>query len=277
MPTYWYAYRDCIPRSGDTEELLKWKEFNRRIVASEKPYFMTYVYPPLRTKYNTYVQNTDNKAACVYAGYGIFSVDDLESYDQKTDDMNSFIEYYYKNMPTGNSPCVINKICWLAEKEFPSFSKTKACTTSFDFEKLKSHVPYSRATFNKIHDLYLEYESRMGGMLNENTQEKFQRYSESDEKVTMLNIFRSRCFEICSNEDELCDVILDMCYTRNAMKSFVWDIVGETIVRNLMRRNGNKYHVPVSDAVDSTDGFIFGGKKMTMIEVVMQDDEPDNT
>ena len=52
MPKYWYSYRECIPRENDTQEEARQKEFNRKIVASEKPYFMKYVYPALKSKYN---------------------------------------------------------------------------------------------------------------------------------------------------------------------------------------------------------------------------------
>ena len=50
MPEYWYSVRDNMPEENDTEDDLKEKEFNLKITAANKPYFMTYVYPKLKNK-----------------------------------------------------------------------------------------------------------------------------------------------------------------------------------------------------------------------------------
>ena len=33
-----------------------------------------------------------------------------------------------------------------------------------------------------------------------------------------------KCVEICPNEDELCNIVLDICYTTNNSKQFAWDV-----------------------------------------------------
>ena len=50
MPSYWYSIRDNMPADEDDEETRKRKEFNKKIAAANKPYFMTYVYPALKAR-----------------------------------------------------------------------------------------------------------------------------------------------------------------------------------------------------------------------------------
>ena len=48
MPRYWHD-RHVVGRMEDGDD----KEFQRRIVADRKPYFMRYIYPDLMKEYNT--------------------------------------------------------------------------------------------------------------------------------------------------------------------------------------------------------------------------------
>ena len=53
MPSNWYTLRDNMVNEDDDAEIAEQKEFNLKITAAKKPYFMTYVYPRLRTENNT--------------------------------------------------------------------------------------------------------------------------------------------------------------------------------------------------------------------------------
>lgn len=41
----------------------------------------------------------------------------------------------------------------------------------------------------------------------------------------------------CPNEEELCDILIDICYATTKSKQFVWDMCGNHIVENLLKKN----------------------------------------
>lgn len=267
MPSYWYSYRDCMPKDGDDSQALDTKAFNRRIVASNKPYFMTYVYPSLKTKNNRYLKNNKGKAIRLFSGYGIRGLDDLYAYEPKTPEMVEYIKYYELHMTTGNHPCVVNRICWLAEKEFRSFSNVKSPNASFDYRIMKCNVPYSRMVYNEIGKLYKEYRRRMDTIHGKLNLGKAEKNIDFDERAMFIAQFKRDCAVICTNEEELCDIVLDMCYQNEGMKAFAWDVSGEVIVRNLLKRNGGTIHFPT--VVESGGEFEFGGKKLAMCKATI--------
>lgn len=274
MPSYWYTYRDCMPRDGDDASTIEKKEFNRRIVASNKPYFMTYVYPQLRSKYNTYVKSGDNKAVRLFSDYGIRSVEDLRRYEPKTKRMTEFLDYYERNMPTGNNPCTVNRICWLAEKEIGTASKKALIGSGFDYSILKCGVPYSRELYNKVANLYQDYRVMMSRAQNKAREEKASKYIDVDEHRIFVELFRKECAEVCTNEEELCDIVIDMCYETEGMKAFAWDVAGDVIVRNLLKRNNGVVRFPMRTD-DACAEFTFAGNGFTM-QAIEVEYEPDN-
>lgn len=262
MPTYWYSYRDTIVRDEDTDEVIEKKNFNRKIVADTKPYFMTYVYPSLKTKNNKYLKNCRGKAIRLFSSYGIRSIEDLYAYEPKTQEMIDFIAHYESHMEVGNNACVINRICWLAEEELRSFSKMKIGKPSFDYSVMKSNVPYSEKAYREIFNLAKEYKLRMMYVQKKLATDKAEKYINTSERSAFVSWFKKEAEKICPNEDELCDIILDVCYKSDGMKSMAWDICGDVILRNLLSKNGNNISYPVF--VDGKGDFTFGGRNFVM-------------
>lgn len=260
MPAAWYSYRDCIVRDGDDANTSATKDFNKSIVASEKPYFMMYVYPALKSKYNEYIKSNRYKAIRMFIDYDIRSIDDLRMYEPKTEEMINFLEHYERHMVVGNNPCVVNRMCWMAEKEFPSFSGLKSKKLAFDYEILKSDAVYSSKIYNEIYRLYLDFQRHFTDKLKDISSDKSEKYIDYDNKSAFFEWYKKECFEICSNEKELCNILLDICYQHEGSKSFVWEICGETIVDNLLNRNGNQFHYPM--IVHGDAEFSFAGNQM---------------
>ena len=111
---------------------------------------MIYVYPELRTRYNQYIKNNDRGATRRFQKYGINSIADLYQYENKSEAMEDFLMYYERNIPTGNNPCVVNRICWLAEKECQGFTNQKSQLPSFDYTILKSNVGYAKRLYEQV-------------------------------------------------------------------------------------------------------------------------------
>ena len=62
MPKSWYDRSANRITDEMTEEEIERCEFNMRILADKKPYFMRYIYPDVMTEYNDYIKNTNRKA-----------------------------------------------------------------------------------------------------------------------------------------------------------------------------------------------------------------------
>ena len=273
MPEYWYSIRDNLPKDGDDADTLKRKEFDLRISAAHKPYFMTYVYPRLRTRNRQYMSNNDYGAVMRFGEYGIDSISDLYSYSPKTPEMVDYLYHYEDNVTVGYNPCVVNRICWIFEKRFNNYLRKEPPAAHFDSNSLKSGEQYSRANYDSILKLHKEYQNRIINIQSNASAEK----DDNDLSVRMqfdilAREFRRECEQICPNENELCDIIIDICYSKEGSKQFVWDMCGETIVTNLLKKFDGIYHYPQHTDDDEYD-FTYCGERFVMVEGKMEDDD----
>ena len=118
MPESWYSVRAI-----DKEDT-----FNNRIVAPNKPYFMIYVYPQLKKKYNEYIRNSNQNAVRRFRRYKIKNVAGLYELNSKDQEVLDFIRFYEKKMPVGNNPCGVNRISWFAERAFKGIREKRVKT-----------------------------------------------------------------------------------------------------------------------------------------------------
>ena len=261
MPKSWYSLRECIDREGDSQEVSEKKKFNRRIVAACKPYFMIYVYPNLKKKYKTYVQNCDKQTQIEFQ---MNSLEELYDHEPKTEEMNEFIRFYQKLMPVGNNACVVNRISKLFEKHFSSYSLYKTGQPEFDYTILKSNVSYSKTVYAEITNIYKNYLLHMDELQARRRNERVDVDFGWVERQRFIEEFKRKCYEVCTNEDELCDIILDICYRSEGKKQFAWDIVGDVMLNNLLRKNNHTIHYPKH--VDSGGDFTYCGEEFVVCE-----------
>lgn len=240
MPKYWYDKTLLRPMETDSEDELAAKEFNARIAADKKPYFMKYVYPDLMAEYNKYIKDTDKKCIREFKMH----MAELIQKENKTVDEQNFVDYYEKLMPVGNNPCVVNRICRIFEEHFKDFLKLRCKSSDFDYQILKSGLDYNKNDYNKIAKIYENYteETRIFNQFIK--AERTEKDEAALNRLIMLNQFKSECEKICPNAKELCDIILDLTYKTSKSKQFAWDICSDTIIDNLLKKNGNIIHYP---------------------------------
>jgi len=258
MPPYWYSKRD-IPDDDS-------RSMNERIVAPHKPYFMVYVYPALRTKLRRYIQNNEYKIICKFRKYDIKNLEELKNYTPLTKEMQDFIDYYEYGISVGFNDCAVNRLCRVIEREFSSNINTTKDNAGFDYKILKCGTEYSKADFNAISKLLIRFNQDRDAYFQKVKRgdiEDDSEYSEED----FANRFRSEAEKICSNEQELCDIVLDLCYTTEKSKQFAWSVAGDVIVKNLMRRHNNKLSFPVIGG----DEFEYGGEMFSMMTIKVGD------
>lgn len=271
MPEYWYNIRDNIVRDGDSQEEIEKKEFNRKITAAYKPYFMTYVYPALKKKNNTYIKNNDYGVIIRFRKYGVSSIKDLLAYEQKTPEMMDYIDYYKRYTPVGNNPCVVNRICWLFEKVFKDKMVFVQKNTNFDYHILKSGVEYSKKNYAEILGVYKDYQKQLDSHQKKARTEKIDEFDCWQQRRNFIVRFKQRCEEICTNEDELCDIVLDICYRTEKTKQFAWDVCGAVMLKNLLNKNDRTIHYPMRSC--TVGDFEYCGEQFIMCEKVIANED----
>lgn len=239
MPRLWYDRHAANKSEGDAK-------FQRSIVADKKPYFMRYIYPMLSKQYNTYIKNTDKNALREFQ----MTVAELKAIPENdlTERQAEFLKYYKYRMPVGMNACVMNKICWRFEDEFDGHIGKHNSAIKFDYSIMRSEEEYTTKQYNSIKRLYEDYNKRL---VNYAIFADYERIDDCDSFATlsvMNDEFRKECYKICPNASMLCNIILDICYTRSSTKRFAWNMCGSEIIHNLLIKNDNKISYPTLDS-----------------------------
>lgn len=268
MPKDWYDPIACKIKDDDDEETIRHKEFYSRIIADRKPYFMTYVYPRLRTENNNYISNNNSGAIRRFGQYGIMSVDDLARYEDKTPEMENYYHFYQKLLPVENSPCVVNRISRLFESEFKNYlsriSKLvrEIPDLQFDYRIYKTDAAYSKGTYARVLDIYNEYNRRVQKYQQRKRTEKLDRFDNWIQHQALIDYFKSECFKVCPNGEELANIVLDICYTKESSKQFAWDVCGSIFVETILRNNDNVVQYP--ECIEDEGDFTYFGRNFKM-------------
>ena len=85
----------------------------------------------------------------------------------------------------------------------------------------------------QIEDLCKKYVNRIA--IYKATEENENTDIESKVKISKQTIsyFKDLIIDICPNDDERLDIVLDLCYGKNSNKKFCWDMVGDLIIKRL--------------------------------------------
>lgn len=251
MPKYWYT--KIKPK--EDKELTEEDEFNNRICVDKKPYFMQYIYPDVHKSYSAFIKETENKCNQIYG----ITFDELQALDELTDDQVEFIERYYRLLPVNDNGCVMNRLCHMVEDEFKGYTSKLKSDGKFDYTIMKSTGNYNQRLYLEILKVYDEYTAeKINIAKNKNS------YNISREDFTeSINLnkekFKEKCNRICPNHVDLCNIVLDICYTNKNSKAFAWEMCGDQIIRNLLDKNNNqiKYLVKSESGDIEFNGYKF--------------------
>lgn len=244
MPRAWHDRHTVNKIEDDTK-----RDFYRAIVADRKPYFMRYIYPALMKQYHTFIKNTDRNALREFQ----MKVDEMKRlpYEKLTDRQRDFLRYFDYRMPVGVGDCVMNKICRRFEDEFDGYIVKHNASVRFDYTIMRSDADYSASQYNAIKKLYEDFNRRRRNYAIFADYEQIDECDSFGEMSIMNDEFRKECNIICQNRDALCNIILDICYTKGSTKRFAWSMCGEDIIHNLLVKHDNTISFPVLD--DSGD------------------------
>ena len=248
MPKTWYVKAANRVNDDDSEEIIAKKQFYQRICSDKKPYFFMYNYSSLKTEYDNYVKESDRCTKIIFGK----TVQELLKSEELTAEEAEYIENFYKFAPLYSCLGTINRICWSIEEEFDNIPPVK--DEKFDLSVLKSGHGYSKSNFKAVKQIYEEYKKKSKEItLEEENMAPIQ---------SAIAYFKEQCDILGMNQDELCDIVIDLCYSSNNSKQFAWDICGEQIVQNLLERHNNRLAYP--ERCEDGD-ILFKGEKFRMV------------
>lgn len=232
MPSYWYNYHGC---NGD--------EYLQSICVDKKPYFMIYVYDDYKREYKNYITATNDK--CIKL-FGI-TLDELIKKQEKTTEEELFLVWFNKKMQFGLGDCAMNRICRHVENEFANYQSQLKHNNEFDYSVLKVQRRCTEEHRTRLYELaqhysdcIATYKKRKSGHSSENDNKIRETKDDTVAKRELMKEkFRESAREICPNDDERLNIILDLCYGYKSNKQFCWDCIGDLIIRRLEELNND--------------------------------------
>jgi hypothetical protein len=158
-------------------------------------------------------------------------------------------------------------ICWEIESIFDGKSGFAANKSDL-YSLVRRDEECSTSLLDKVAKLCKKSEQKraikcaIGFLLNNQDSEYDEEYSNVD--YDMSDVLS----EVCNNEEQLCDILLDYCYKYNGNKEILWNVCGETIVKRLSQDNTLCYPLAAHDG-----DFEVQGKKYRMKEYTFGGDE----
>ena len=269
LPKSWWVMKENWIKEDDSPEEIAKKQLYAKLCAHKKPYFFAYNYSQLKTEYDTFIKNARSNAMSLYKK----DLDQfIEEYNngQLTDENEiQFMKNFHYKLPLDQSASTMNRICWAIEREFDGVDLFKDVV--FDYSILKSQGEYSRNTANMVKHICNTYKP---SVMLAKKHVATQKDQENDEDWQSVDIIEQNLIENlyvhCPNEEELCDILVDLCYGGNIPKQIVWKACGNVILNRLLQRHNGKMSYPHRD--DNGD-FWCQGIKYSMKEIIVNGGE----
>ena len=209
MESSWYNLGAC----GENKYL-------QSLCAYRKPYFMIYVYDETKRQYKQYIKESNAKCYAIYK----CSIEDLHNKDTLTKEQEDFLFWYERKMPVGTGNCSMNQICKYVESQLDGYKSQLHKDSSFDYNTLKVKrrcTEEHRQALRELEQYYCEcikeYKKKQGKEkgIQLNRTDIFDKQDEFDkyyQRASMVEMFKKKAEEICPNDDERMNIILDMTY-----------------------------------------------------------------
>ena len=220
MPSNWYNMSACAD-----------DRYKQSICAYRKPYFMIYIYDETKRDYKKYIKESNDKCKLIYN----CSIQDL--YDNKdglSDEQKEFLFWYEFKMPVGTGECSMNKICRYVESQLDGYKTQLHRNSTFDYNELKVKRRCTEEHRQALKELEQEYRECVREY---KAQKHFDKGESNKNRKFLYKKFHEEAINICPNDDERLNIILDITYGYNGNKQFCWDTIGDLICKRLEEMN----------------------------------------
>jgi hypothetical protein len=266
IPSYWYdnkceyikinmvrqkkndKFVGNINLSLDSEEIIKGKEYLLSICAYKKPYYFRYIYGESNNEYLNYIKEANILCLREFR----MTLDELINKNNKSLKEQEMLKYYLEKNPLSDNPCIVNKIAHKVEVSFEgdlSDNDKNLIDKKFDYSIYMSNEieNVDNQTINKIKDIYSIYKSSISNKRNVNDEnsDKEVGMEESKQNFDSLKVDLKN---LIMNEQELCDKLVFLAYKKKLIsKAFVWSMVGNYILENLLDNSNRTISFPIRD------------------------------
>lgn len=246
MPKKWYDKKSILP-----DDL-----FNLSIVADKRPYFMIYTNQQYMQEYNKYVSNKDRSCQRLF-GVG------LEDFAPISEQEKMFASDYAKFFPVTTESGVMNTVCRIAEEKTAEIESKFRDGKHFNYSILKSGTEYSKPDYIAIEKIVKRYWRDVEFIMMESKRNKKNKDSVSDRLSNLCQLCKEEILSVNCDNNEVCDIVLDVCYLSEKSKQFVWETFGEEIVENLLEKKNRIVKFPIQNEFGNIN---YNGKKFSMCE-----------
>jgi hypothetical protein len=204
------------------------------------------------------------------------TVSELEAIppEDRNERQEEFLRYFHMGMPVGTGDCVMNRICRKFEDAFDGYIGKRKSQRHFDYSIMKSDAEYLPKQYSAIKRLYEDYNRRVMNFVVFADYERVDEFESFAILSSMDEEFQKECVLICPDRMALCNIVLDLCYTRSSTKRFAWNMCGDEIIENLLVNNGGRISYPTL----CEDGEIeYGGNRFTIETTEIGADTDDNS
>jgi hypothetical protein len=252
MPKEWYDYavnkiiKDKDVNILDDADTVKRKEFNLQILANKKPKFMIYIYDDLMKEYKKFKKVSQQSCLMQFKT----TIEILKEKQNKSKKEIAFLDKVIKHCSVEECESLMNKICKIFEEEFDGILTRDVKYKKFDYGFLKPNVKISLSRKRKIEQLYKEYLKKVRQDMQQQQEKSRNNINEEEDQEKIMKrklYFKQKTEEVCTNENELLAILLELLYKSKKSKQFVWDISGELIINNLLRQNNYMIEYPKKD------------------------------
>ena len=220
MPSNWYNMGACAD-----------DRYKQSICAYRKPYFMIYIYDETKRDYKKYIKESNDKCKLIYN----CSIQDLYSNkDNLSDEQKEFLFWYEFKMPVGTGECSMNKICRYVESQLDGYKSQLHRNSTFDYNELKVKRRCTEEHRQSLRELEQEYRECVREY---KAQKHFDKGESNKNRKFLYKKFHEEAMNICPNDDERLNIILDITYGYNGNKQFCWDTIGDLICKRLEEMN----------------------------------------
>ena len=220
MPNNWYNMGACAD-----------DRYKQSICAYRKPYFMIYIYDETKRDYKKYIKESNDKCKLIYN----CSIQDLyDNKDYLSDEQKEFLFWYEFKMPVGTGECSMNKICRYVERQLDGYKSQLHRNSTFDYNELKVKRRCTEEHRQALRELEQEYRECVREY---KAQKHFDKGESNKNRKFLYKKFHEEAINICPNDDERLNIILDITYGYNGNKQFCWDTIGDLICERLEEMN----------------------------------------
>ena len=243
LPKSWWVMKENRIDKDDSPEVVEKKKLYAKLCADKKPYFFAYNYTSLKAEYDTFMKNARSNAISLYKKELDVMLDEYKNGLLTDANEIKFVNNFYYKLPLDRSASTMNRICWAIENEFDGVNLFK--DIEFDYSILKSGVEYDMKNFDIVKHVCNSYKpsvqlAKKRVFVNTEGDE-----AEDWESVDiLLKNLSENLWACCPNENELCDILVDLCYGGNISKQILWETCGSIIINRLLKTHDYKMSYP---------------------------------